>query len=99
MARVIPGRIVRQVPAGTAQAPSRALVASGGGRLAVDPRDPEGRKTLQRIFEIDVEPLEPIGRSPAYGQRVFVRFDLQPEPLAMQGFRMLRQLFLSRFDV
>jgi putative peptide zinc metalloprotease protein len=97
--RVIPGRIVRMVPAGTEEAPSRALVASGGGRLAADPRDPQGRKTLARIFEIDVEPLEPLGRPAAYGQRVYVRFELDPAPLALQLYRALRRLFLSHFDV
>ena len=97
--RIIAGRIVRQVPAGAAEAPSRALVASGGGKLAADPRDPQGKKTLERVFEIDVEPLEPIGRPAAFGQRVFVRFDMQPAPLATQIYRMLRRLFLSHFDV
>jgi putative peptide zinc metalloprotease protein len=99
VARTIDGRIVRQVPAGTEEAPSRALVASGGGKLAADPRDPKGKKTLQRIFEIDVEPLAPIGRTVAYGQRVFVRFDMPPESLATQVYRMLRRLFLTHFDV
>ena len=97
--RVVPGRILRRVPAGTDEAPSRALVASGGGRLAIDPRDPQGRKTLARIFEIDVEPLEPLGRVAAYGQRVHVRFALERAPLATQAWRALRRLFLSHFDV
>ncbi|MDH3461969.1 MAG: hypothetical protein OEM00_13570, partial [Burkholderiaceae bacterium] len=82
LGRVIPGRVTRVVPGGTDEAPSRALVASGGGRLAADPRDPQGQKTLARIFEIDVEPLEAIGRVAAYGQRVYVRFELEPAPLA-----------------
>jgi putative peptide zinc metalloprotease protein len=97
--RVIPGRIVRMVPAGTDESPSRALVVSGGGRLAADPRDPQGRKTLARIFEIDVEPLEPLGRAAAYGQRVYVRFEMESAPLALQLYRALRRLFLSHFDV
>ncbi len=99
MGRVIPGRIVRQVPAGTDEAPSRALVASGGGRVASDPRDPQGRKTMERVFEIDVEPLEPLGRAAAFGQRVYVRFEMEPAPLATQTYRAMRRLFLSHFDV
>ena len=79
--------------------PSGALIASGGGRLAVDPRDPEGRKTLARIFEIDVAPLAALGRTTAYGQRVYVRFEMAPIPLATQSYRALRRLFLSHFDV
>ena len=97
--RVIPGRIVRQVPAGGDELPSRALAASGGGRIAADPRDPEGRRTLARIFQIDVEPVEPLGRRPVYGQRVHVRFDHRPEPLAVQWYRSLRRLFLTHFNV
>ena len=97
--RVIPGRVARVVPAGTDEAPSRALVASGGGRLLADPRDPQGRKTLTRFFEIDVEPTDPLGRTAAFGQRVHVRFDLHNAPLAVQAYRALRRLFLTHFDV
>jgi putative peptide zinc metalloprotease protein len=75
------------------------LVASGGGRLAADPRDEQGRKMLERAFEVDVAPKEPLGRATAYGQRVFVRFDLPPAPLATQAWRALRRLFLTHFDV
>jgi putative peptide zinc metalloprotease protein len=97
--QVFGGRILRQVPAGTDVAPSGALLAAGGGHLASDPRDPQGRKILERVFEIDVALTEPLSRTPAYGQRVFVRFDLQPEPLAGQAWRAVRRLFLRHFDV
>ena len=97
--RVLTGRIVRQVPAGGDEAPSRALVSPGGGRIAADPRDPQGRRTLERIFQIDVALNEPLDRANAYGQRVFVRFDLRPEPLAVQWYRGLRRLFLNHFSI
>ncbi len=97
--RVIPAHITRRVPAGRDEAPSKALLASGGGSLAMDPRDPEGRKTLERIFQFDLALDEPIGRAAAFGQRVYVRFELQPEPLTTQAWRVLRRLFLSHFDV
>ncbi len=97
--RIVPGNIVRRVPAASTEAPSRALVASGGGRLAADPRDPEGRKTLARIFEIDVKPLEALDADLVYGQRVYVRFEMAPTPLATQAYRALRRLFLKHFDV
>ena len=93
------GRIVRQVPAGADEAPSRALVSQGGGRIAADPRDPQGRRTLERIFQIDVAFERPLERPSAFGQRVFVRFDLRPEPLAVQWYRALRRLFLNHFNV
>ena len=97
--RVIPGRIVRQVPAGREESPSRALVASGGGKLVADPRDPDGRKTLEHVFQVDVALNEPMGRAAPFGQRVYLRFDLQRAPLAVQAWRALRRLFLRHFDV
>ena len=97
--RVIEGRITRRVPAGRDEAPSKALAATGGGLLAVDPRDPEGRKTLERVFQIDVALNEPLGRRAAFGQRVYVRFDLEPTPLATQTWRAMRRLFLRHFNV
>ena len=97
--RVLTGRIVRQVPSGGDEVPSRALVSPGGGRIAADPRDPQGRRTLERIFQIDVALNQPLGRAMAYGQRVFVRFDLKPEPLAVQWYASVRRLFLNHFSV
>jgi putative peptide zinc metalloprotease protein len=87
------------VPGAADQAPSGALVSAGGGRLAADPRDPQGRKTLERFFVIDVELDQPLARPPAYGQRVHVRFDHRPQPLAVQWHAMLRRLFLTHFTL
>lgn len=93
------GQILRQVPAGRGEVSSQALSAAGGGRIAVDPRDPEGRRTLERVFELDVGfATAPTGPLP-FGQRVHVRFDHPPEPLAVQAWRPLRRLFLRHFDV
>src|SRR5690606_31915012 len=97
--RVLRGRIVRQVPAGGDEAPSAALVSPGGGRIAADPRDPQGKRTLERIFQVDVAVEGPIDHAGAYGQRVFVRFDLHPEPFGVQWYRGLRRLFLEHFSV
>jgi hypothetical protein len=44
-------------------------------------------------------PLAPLGRNPAYGQRVYVRFDLAPMPLAVQAYQSIRRLFLRHFNV
>ena len=94
----VPSRILRQVPAATDQLPSLALGSAGGGAIAVDPRDGSGLKALEQVFVLDLE----LPRSVAtdyLGQRVEVRFDHGAEPLAMQWYRSLRQLFLSRFGV
>lgn len=95
---VAQGHVVRQVPAGEEYLPSRALALEGGGAIATDPRDSKGPKTLQRMFQFDVV-LTGIPRPAVYGERVYVRFDHDKEPLAWQWYRGIRLLFLSRFGV
>jgi putative peptide zinc metalloprotease protein len=89
-------RIVREVPAAGNELPSKALAVTGGGAIAVDPKDSKGTKVARRIFQFDLELLEPLA-SPAFGTRAYVRFEHEPEPVAAQVYRRLRQLFLSRF--
>jgi len=91
-------RIQREVAGGTTQLPTAALGIAGGGRFAVDPRDADGRKTLERVFEIEVRLLD---NAPAeyLGRRMYVRFDHGYEPLGFQLYRSLRQLFLRQFSV
>ncbi|HVC84588.1 MAG TPA: hypothetical protein VNC12_04985 [Solirubrobacteraceae bacterium] len=95
---VADGRIVRQVPAGEQYLPSPALAVEGGGEIATDPRDTKGPKALERMFQFDVA-LQRVPRVGLYGDRVFVRFDHRPEPLASRWYRSVRLLFLSRFGV
>jgi putative peptide zinc metalloprotease protein len=95
--QVIPGRIIGQTPEGDERLPSLVLSSEGGGKLALDPTDPEGRKTLDRVFIFDVE-LDSNPQSYFFGERVFVRFDHEMKPLAVQWFRGIRRLFLSRFS-
>jgi putative peptide zinc metalloprotease protein len=98
LAQVIEGRVVREVPAGESLLPSRALATSGGGRIVTDPQDPQGTKTLERLFQFDVE--IPSGPAAAlFGQRVHVRFEHQHEPLGRQWYRSIRRVFLSQFQV
>jgi putative peptide zinc metalloprotease protein len=90
--------IIREVPAANDELPSKALGASGGGRVASDPRDGKGSKSLQRLFQFDLKldsDLQDIG----FGSRVYVRFEHNWEPLGYQFYRRIRQLFLSRFYV
>jgi len=97
--QALPGRILRQIPAGRGEVSSAALVATGGGRIAADPRDPAGRRTLERVFELDVAFEQPPATPLPFGQRVHLRFDHPPEPLAQQLWRPLRRLFLRHFDL
>ncbi len=97
---VVEGRIVRHVPAGDEYLPSRALATDGGGRIATDPRDQRGPKTMERIFQLEIE-LAGDDSMPRgfFGERVYVRFDHQREPLGLQWYRTIRLIFLSRFHV
>ncbi|WP_286238539.1 peptidase M50 [Neptuniibacter halophilus] len=90
--------IDREVPGGIFKLPSAALGSSGGGNFPVDLSDPEGLKTLERFFQFDLllPDIETIGN---IGGRVNVRFDHGYEPLAIQWYRQLKQLLLSRFEI
>jgi putative peptide zinc metalloprotease protein len=91
-------RVVRQVPGGEFDLVSPALGTSGGGAIAVDPGQGDGRKSLERVFDLEIELAEP---SPVavFGDRAHVRFDLGAVPLGWQGFIRLRQLFLANLGV
>jgi len=93
-----PARVDREVPGAHDRLPSKALSLAGGGPHGTDPRDPDGLKSLQRLFQFDLE-LPPEVGPLQVGTRAFVRFHHHAEPLATQWGRRLRQLFLARFNV
>ena len=88
----------RAVPGGTQQLPTAALGTAGGGSFAVDPRDPDGRRTLERVFEFEVA-LPDEAPTEFLGNRVYVRFDHGYEPIGWQLYRSFRQLLLRQFGV
>jgi putative peptide zinc metalloprotease protein len=95
---VLPARLVRELPSGRDELPSRALGNSGGGAVTIDPRDPRGVKSLQRTFQFDLA-LPPDAPAPfGYGTHVFIRFEHGWEPLGFQIWRRGRQLLLSRIQ-
>ena len=87
--------LTRLTPAGDFSLPSAALGTAGGGNTAVAPDDADGRRTLARVFRVELTLDEPAER---LGGRAFVRFDHGSEALALRGLRRVRQLFLSHFD-
>ncbi len=95
---VLRAEIAREVPAATDRLPTPALGTAGGGPFAVDPMDPDGLKTLDRVFQFDL--ALPRGTVlPAAGERVHVRFDHAAEPVAQRAYRSLRLLFVRRLGV
>jgi putative peptide zinc metalloprotease protein len=91
-------QMLRAVPGGTTRLPTAALGIAGGGRFAVDPRDREGRATMERVFELEVALPEEV-HSDYLGRRMYVRFDHGWQPVGVQMYVALRQLFLRRFGV
>lgn len=95
--RVYESRVVRSFPGGVEELPTAALGLSAGGTVPTQPNDPNGLKTLQRVFIVDLALPEDV--TPMFGERVHVRFEHGTECLAKQGWRRLRQVFLSHFSV
>ena len=91
------GKIVRAVPGGEELLPSRALAFEGGGDIATDPRDTNSAKALGRVFQFDIA-LVGSRKIKYFGERAYVRFEHQDEPLWRQIYRMVRLLFLTRFN-
>lgn len=95
--QVYDSHVVRSFPGGVEELPTAALGLNAGGSVPTQPNDPNGLKTLQRVFIVDL--ALPDGVTPMFGERVHVRFGHGTECLAKQGWRRLRQVFLSHFNV
>ena len=96
IARVVAGRVVRDVPAAGNILPSAALARPAGGPFPVRPTPDGLPEALTPIFQFDVaaDLIGPV----RVGDRVYVRFDHGRAPLAVLLYRDIRQIFLSRFN-
>jgi putative peptide zinc metalloprotease protein len=105
------GDIFAFATAGSKQLPSPALGYQVGGALNTAPNDQHGTTTTENFFEVRINNLVLQSAPPEVrkgfenttdlpllpGQRVVVRFELPPQPLAMQAWKKLRQVFQQRF--
>jgi len=98
VATPIDARLRREVAGGEFDLVSPALGTSGGGQIAVDPSQQGGKRSLKRVFDVELEMDRPSSTS-VFGDRAYVRFDLGTAPLAWQWLLRLRQLFLARLNV
>lgn len=93
--QIIPATVIREVPEASDVLPSMVLSLEGGGPYVLDPRSYEKPRTLDRFFQFDITlndyPIDKID------ERVYVRFQHQPEPLAWRWYRDTRRLLLRRF--
>jgi putative peptide zinc metalloprotease protein len=98
LGQTFPAVIKREVPGAVEKLPSTILGSIGGGEIAIDPRDAEGLKTLEKLFQFEIELPSTVGNV-NIGGRVYLRFDHGYEPLVSRWYRSIRQLFLRRFNV
>jgi len=95
---LIPARVARVDAAASRSLASRSLGADVGGEILLDPTDPDGRRTLESQFIVELSPERvPPGVLP--GLRVRIRFDAGDEPLLSQWWRLLRQRITDRMGV
>ena len=95
---VLAATVAREVPALSSELPSPALGTEGGGRIALDPASGQRREALGKLLHLDLR-LAPGAAYRTIGERVYVRFRHGEAPLAVQLYRSLRQIFLSRLDI
>jgi putative peptide zinc metalloprotease protein len=108
---LLSGRVSEYLPAGSTQLPSASLGYQVGGNFATAQDDRHGTKTIENFLEIRIDDLK-LEKAPREienrfkgtsdvpllpGQRVVVRFDLEPKPLAVQVWTVLLQLFQKKF--
>lgn len=79
----IPAAIQRIVPGAQDRLPGTVLATVEGGGIPIDPRDQQGLKTFENLFEVDLEALEPAGPL-CLGGRAYGRFNHGFLPLGWQ---------------
>jgi putative peptide zinc metalloprotease protein len=90
--------VLRAYGGAVTELPSAALTSFGGGELPADPSEEGGLKTLHSVFLLDLAVPSSTGAN-GIGAHVYARFEHVREPIAMQLYRRIRQLLLSRLNV
>ncbi len=89
--------ILREIPGATRRLPSPALADAAGGPFAVDPTKKDAEMVLP-VFLIDLK--APLGATAGrVGERAWIRFGYDAEPVGFRLWRAARQTFLSRLHV
>jgi putative peptide zinc metalloprotease protein len=87
------------IPASQVQLPSKALGWTGGGEVPVNPRDPEGRATIEPFFELRASVQDNPSLTLLHGRTGKVRLEVEPQPILNQIYRRLRQLLQQRYQL
>jgi putative peptide zinc metalloprotease protein len=89
---------VRAIPLASDRLPNMALSSIGGGAVALDPDAKKDVRALQKHFEFQFRLMSP-PQAPRMGERAYIQIVHGVEPLALQWWRRIRQLFLRQFSV
>jgi putative peptide zinc metalloprotease protein len=93
----IRAQLGKQTPAALHSLPNPALGDKGGGSIVTDPSDPDGLRTMEPHYVLDlVLPQHEMNR---LGGRIWARFDHGQLPLAQQLFYRIRQVLTGRQNV
>jgi putative peptide zinc metalloprotease protein len=84
----------KQTPAALHALPNLALGDKGGGTIVTDPSDPDGLRTMEPHYALDL--ILPQHQMNRLGGRIWARFDHGHLPLAQQGFYRIRQVLTGR---
>ncbi|GFO63475.1 HlyD family efflux transporter periplasmic adaptor subunit [Geomonas paludis] len=93
---VLPAKVVREVPAASTELPSLALSLNGGGGIALAPTQSDKPLAFRQNFQFDVDLAG--AHLKRIGERAFVRFQHDPEPVATRLYRNLRRVLIKRFE-
>lgn len=98
--RVIDARIDRLIEAGQVQLDHPSLTYAGGGDIQVDASDQSGTRVRTRQFVMFIEPaIAPETWMGAPGERVRLRFTLEPKPLLSQWADRLHKMVQGKIDL
>ena len=81
-------------PAASFKLPSIVLGDRAGGSMVTDPADQEGLRTIESFFVLDLDVVDT--RLQRIGSRAWIRFEHEPQPLALQWSRRIRQLLVKQ---
>lgn len=94
--QTLEARVRRFSPAASRDLPGLALSVEGGGDYALDPRKTHKPQVMEPLFQVELEPVKPL--KAGIGERVYVRFHRESEPLAHRMFRGLRRALLRELS-
>jgi putative peptide zinc metalloprotease protein len=99
---VVEGRVIHASQSGSRRVTEESLTAAAGGEVVMDPNDPKKETTVAPQWQVEVSPLEVTREQLGAwrpGLRARVRFAVDPEPLAQQWWRRLRQYLQDKASV